>query len=71
MITDICNIREDIIIVMILEYSATNYGVLIIECNVKEVYYNKTHGTQNQLYTDIFLPYFFKKNFSVETYTTN
>ena len=37
MITDICNTREDIIIVMILEYSATNYGVLTIDCSLKEV----------------------------------
>ena len=71
MITDICNEPEDTVIVMILEYSATNYGVLIIECNVKEVYYNETHGTQNQLYTDIFLPYFSGENFTIESFTTN
>ena len=58
-------------IVIILKYSTINYGILLIDTNAQEVYYNETQGTTNQLYNTVFMQYFRNAGFTVFTFNSN
>ena len=72
MIRDIYNQQNtNTMIVIILKYSTINYGVLLIDTNAQEVYYNETQGTTNQLYNTVFMQYFRNAGFTVFTFNSN
>ena len=72
MITDVVNKDEDVTIGIILKYTPTNYGLLIIKHanNDTSCLYFETKGTINKIYIETFRKYFFSKKTNVDEYNT-
>ena len=70
MITDVMNRNEDVTIGIILKYTPTNYGLLIIkrDNNDTSCLYFETKGTINKIYTETFRKYFFLKKTNIDEY---